>query len=87
MLTRNKKLLEFSEGNKVLLKLTPQIWKKIIGKTNHRGLVPRYDGLFKIMEKIGVVAYPLKLSERLKLHATFHVCYLRPFHEEQEDPK
>jgi hypothetical protein len=55
-------LLEFSEGDKVLLKLTPQIWKKIIGKTKHRWLVPRYDGLFKIMEKVGVVAYPLKLS-------------------------
>jgi hypothetical protein len=32
------------------------------------------------MEKVGVVAYPLKLSKQLKLHPTFHVSYLRPFH-------
>jgi hypothetical protein len=49
--------------------------------------VLRYDGLFKIMEKVGVVTYPLKLSGQLKLHPTFHVSYLRPFHEEQKDSK
>ena len=73
-------------GDKVLLKLTPQIWKKIMG-TKHRGLVPRYDGPFEVIEKVGVVAYRLKLPERLKLHPTFHVSYLRPFHEDNEDPK
>jgi hypothetical protein len=55
--------LEFGEGDKVLLKLTLQIWKKITGKTKHRWLVPRYDILFKIMEKMGLVAYRLKLPE------------------------
>jgi hypothetical protein len=55
--------LEFSEGGKVLLKLTSQIWKKITWKTKHRGLVPRYDILFEIMEKMGLVASRLKLPE------------------------
>jgi len=58
-----------------------------MGKTKHRGLVTRYDGLFKIMEKVGVVAYPLKLSEQLKFHPTFHVSYLRPFHKNKRIQK
>jgi hypothetical protein len=83
---QKRRLLEFSVGDKVLLKLTPQIWKKILG-TKHRGLVPRYDGPFEVIEKVGAVAYRLKLPERLKLHPTFHVSYLRPFYEDHEDPK
>ena len=46
---QKNRLLEFSEGDKVLLKLTPQIWKKIMGKTKHRGLVPRYNRPFEII--------------------------------------
>jgi hypothetical protein len=49
--------------------------------------VPGYNGPFKIMEKIRVIAYRLKFLEQLKLHPTFHVIYLRPFHEDQEDLK
>jgi hypothetical protein len=84
---QKRRLLEFSMGDKVLLKLTPQIWKKIVGTTKHRGLVPRYDGSFEIIEKVGVVIYKLKLPKQLKLHPTFHVSYLRPFYEDHEDPK
>jgi len=59
--------------------------KKIIGKNRHYMLVPRYDGPFEVMRKMGAVAYRLKLLERLKLHPTFHVSYLKPFHEDLED--
>ncbi|KAK4383416.1 hypothetical protein Sango_2777400 [Sesamum angolense] len=34
-------------GDQVLLKLTPQIWKKISSKSVHRGLIPKYDRHFK----------------------------------------
>lgn len=40
---RNRRDLEFQVGDQVMLKLAPQIWKKISSKTVHRGLVPRYD--------------------------------------------
>jgi hypothetical protein len=72
--------LEFDTSDRVLLKLTPQIWKKIVGKNRHCELVPRYDWPFEVMGKVGVVAYKLKLPERLKLHPTFHDSYLKPFH-------
>ena len=55
--------LEFNVGDNVLLKLTPQIWKKLNIKMVHRGLVPNYDGPFEVMKKVGQVAYRLRLLE------------------------
>ena len=72
--------LEFEEGEKVLLKQTPQIWKKIQNKQFQRGLIPKYDNPFEIVKQVGNVAYKLKLPERLMLHPTFHVSFLKPYH-------
>ncbi|OIT08821.1 hypothetical protein A4A49_60772 [Nicotiana attenuata] len=83
---QNRRPLEFKVGDKVLLKLTPQIWKKIDTRVRHRALVSRYDGPFDVIEKVGEVAYRLKLPERMKIHPTFHVSYLRPYVEDPEDP-
>ncbi|KAK4403129.1 Transposon Ty3-I Gag-Pol polyprotein [Sesamum angolense] len=44
--------VEFGVGDQVLLKLTPQIWKKISSKSVHRGLIPKYDGPFEFEEKL-----------------------------------
>ena len=76
---KGRRPLEFEEGEKVLLKLTHQIWKKIINKQFQSGLIPKYDGPFEVMTRIGNVAYKLKLPERLKLHPTFHVSFLKPY--------
>ena len=65
---KGKRPLEFEQGEKVMLKLTSQIWKKIINKQFQRGLIPKYDGPFEVVKCIGNVAYKLKLPERLKLH-------------------
>lgn len=73
---RSRRDVEYVVGDKVLLKLTPQIWKTISSKTVHRGLIPKYDGPFEIVKKVGRVAYRLKLPDRLKVHPTFHVSYL-----------
>lgn len=52
-------------GDKVMLKLTPQILNKISSKTVHRGLIPKYDydGPFEVFKRVGNVAYRLKLPE------------------------
>ena len=50
---RDRRPLEFQVGNKVLLKLTPHIWKKISSNTRQRGLIPKYDGLFEAIKRVG----------------------------------
>ena len=79
---RDRRPLEFQVRDKVVLKLTPHIWKKISNKTRQRGLIPKYDGLFDVTKWAGQVVYMLKLPERLKLHPTFHVSFLKSYHED-----
>ena len=77
---RNRRPVEFQVGDQVLLKLTPQIRKKVSIKTRHRSLIPKYDGPFEVLKRVGQVAYRLKLPDRLKLHLTFHVSFLKSYH-------
>ena len=79
--------MEFDIGDRVLLKLTPQTWKNIVGNNQHHELVPKYDGSFEVMGSVVAIAYRLELLKRLKLHLTFHLNYLKPFHEYLEDSK
>ncbi|GKB89167.1 putative reverse transcriptase domain-containing protein [Tanacetum coccineum] len=71
-----RKPLEFQVGDKVMLKVSP--WKGVIRFGKRGKLNPRYIGPFKIIAKIGTVAYRLELSEKLsRVHNTFHVSKLK----------
>ncbi|GJY20824.1 hypothetical protein Tco_0393390, partial [Tanacetum coccineum] len=71
-----RKLLEFEVGDRVMLKVSP--WKGIIQFGKKRKLAPRYLGSFEILERIGPVAYRLRLPEELsRVHDTFHVSNLK----------
>nr|GEY73998.1 putative reverse transcriptase domain-containing protein [Tanacetum cinerariifolium] len=68
--------LEFNIGDKVMLKVSP--WKGVIHFGKHGKLSPRFIGPFKILERIGLVAYKLELSRELQgIHNTFHVSNLK----------
>ena len=43
---QHRRVLEFQIGDKVLLKHTPQILKKVSNKTRQRGLIPKFEGPF-----------------------------------------
>ena len=68
----------------VLVKLLPQQFKSL--RSVHKGLVRRYEGPFPILGKVGKVSYKVELPPRLKIHPVFHVSYLKPYHEDKDDP-
>ena len=49
----DRRPLEFQVEDKVLLKLTLQIWKKISNKTRQKGLISKYDGPFEVIKRVG----------------------------------
>ena len=68
----------------VLVKLLPQQFKSL--RPVHEGLVRRYEGPFPILGKVNKVSYKVELPLRLKIHHVFHVSYLKPYHEDKDDP-
>ncbi|GJX82122.1 putative reverse transcriptase domain-containing protein [Tanacetum coccineum] len=73
---RRRKPLEFEVGDKVMLKVSP--WKGVIRFRKRGKLNPRYIGPFRIITKVGTLAYRLELPEQLsRVHSTFHVSNLK----------
>ncbi|GKC25843.1 putative reverse transcriptase domain-containing protein [Tanacetum coccineum] len=73
---RRRKPLEFQVGDKVMLKVSP--WKGVIRFGKWGKLNPRYIGPFKVLAKVGTVAYRLELPDQLsRVHSTFHVSNLK----------
>ncbi|GKB71351.1 hypothetical protein Tco_0932763 [Tanacetum coccineum] len=71
-----RKPLEFEVGDRVLLKVSP--WKGVIRFGKKGKLASRDVGPFEILERIGPVAYWLRLPEELSsVHDTFHVSNLK----------
>nr|GEV37319.1 hypothetical protein [Tanacetum cinerariifolium] len=71
-----RKPLEFEVGDHVMLKVSP--WKGVVRFRKKGKLAPRYVGPFEILERIGPVAYWLRLPEELSgVHDTFHVSNLK----------
>ncbi len=70
--------LEFQVGEHVLLRVSPS---KGIKRFGLRGkLSPRFVGPFKILERVGPVAYRLVLPSNLdRVHNIFHVSMLRKY--------
>ncbi|GJS65549.1 hypothetical protein Tco_0680113 [Tanacetum coccineum] len=57
------KPMEFQVGDKVMLKVSP--WKGVVRFGKRGKLNPRYVGPFKLLEKVGSVAYKLELPQEL----------------------
>ncbi|GJT29627.1 putative reverse transcriptase domain-containing protein [Tanacetum coccineum] len=68
--------VEFEVGDQVLLKVSP--WNGVVRFGTKGKLAPIYVGPFEILERMGHVAYRLRLPQELcSVHDTFHVSNLK----------
>ncbi|KAE8671970.1 hypothetical protein F3Y22_tig00111877pilonHSYRG00250 [Hibiscus syriacus] len=79
---KNRRDVNFQEGDLVLAKLT----NILRNQDRHKGLVRRYEGPFKILKRIGTMAYRLDLPKTIRAHPVLHVSLLKPFHPDEDDP-
>ncbi|GJU85631.1 hypothetical protein Tco_1293177 [Tanacetum coccineum] len=72
-----RKPMEFQVGDKVMLKVSP--WKGVVRFGKWGKLNPRYVGPFKVLEKIGTVAYKLELPQSVSRDHkyNFHVPIIK----------
>nr|GEW79504.1 putative reverse transcriptase domain-containing protein [Tanacetum cinerariifolium] len=71
-----RKRIDFQVGDRVMLNVSP--WKGIVRFGKRGKLNPRYIGPFKVLSKVGDVAYRLELPQQLsRVHNTFHVSNLK----------
>nr|GFC19917.1 putative reverse transcriptase domain-containing protein [Tanacetum cinerariifolium] len=71
--------MELQVGDKVMLKVSP--WKRVVLFGKRGKLNPMYVGPFKVLERIGDVAYKLDFPEELsRVHNTLHMSNLKKCH-------
>nr|GEU86437.1 hypothetical protein [Tanacetum cinerariifolium] len=68
--------------HEVMLKVSP--WKGVIRFRKRGKLNPRYVRPFKVLDKVGTVAYKLEIPQELsRVHNTFHVSNLKKCHADE----
>nr|GFA39030.1 putative reverse transcriptase domain-containing protein [Tanacetum cinerariifolium] len=73
---RKQKPMEFEIRDMVMLKVSP--WKGVVRFGKRGKLNLRYVRHFKVLAKVGKVAYKLELPQELsRVHHTFHVSNLK----------
>nr|GEY24607.1 putative reverse transcriptase domain, ribonuclease H-like domain, aspartic peptidase domain protein [Tanacetum cinerariifolium] len=73
---RKRKPMGFEVGDRVMLKVSP--WKGVVRFIKRGKLNPRYIRPFRVLAKVGKVAYRLELPRELsRVHHTFHVSNMK----------
>ncbi|GKE39225.1 hypothetical protein Tco_1462630 [Tanacetum coccineum] len=70
-----RKPMDFQVRDRVMLIVSP--WKGVVHFGEQEKLNPRYVGPFKVLEKVGSIAYKLELPQEFsRVHNLFHVSNL-----------
>ncbi|KAE8690983.1 cytochrome P450 78A7-like [Hibiscus syriacus] len=79
---RKRRDVNFEVGDLVLAKLANILRHADV----HKGLVRRYEGPFRVVKRVGTMAYKLELPPTIRAHPVIHVSLLKPYHQDTEDP-
>nr|GFA63282.1 putative reverse transcriptase domain-containing protein [Tanacetum cinerariifolium] len=78
-----RKSMEFKVKNRVMLKVSP--WKGVVRFGKQGKLNSRYVRPFKVLAKVGKVAYRLEVPQELsRVHHTFHVSNLKKCYADEQ---
>nr|GFA62905.1 putative reverse transcriptase domain-containing protein [Tanacetum cinerariifolium] len=74
--------MEFQVGDTIMLKVSH--WKGVVRFGKREKVNPRYVRPFRVLERVGDVAYKLDLPEELsRVHNTFHMSNLKKCHADE----